>query len=36
MYVKEIGFENVDWINMTQSRVQWQAFMNVAMDLKVL
>jgi hypothetical protein len=28
----EIGWENVDWIEMNQGRVQWQAFVNMMMD----
>jgi len=28
----EIGWEEVDWIEMIQGRVQWQAFVNMVMD----
>lgn len=27
----EIGWEEVDWIEMIQGRVQWQAFVNMMM-----
>jgi hypothetical protein len=33
--LKEIGFENVDWIFMTQDIVQWHAVMNIVMNVWV-
>jgi hypothetical protein len=35
MDLREIGLEDLDWIHLAQDRVQWQAFVNVIMDLKV-
>jgi len=29
------GREGVDWINLVQYRVQWQALVNMVMDLRV-
>jgi hypothetical protein len=31
--VKEIGCEDVDWICLAPTGVQWQAFVNTAMNL---
>jgi len=33
MDLKEIGCEDVNWIHMAQNWEQWQAFVNVVMDL---
>jgi hypothetical protein len=33
MYLQEIEYENVDWIDLTQDRVQWQTFVNMASSL---
>jgi hypothetical protein len=34
--VKDRGFEGVVWIQLAQDRVQWQAVVEVAMNLWVL
>jgi hypothetical protein len=36
MEFREIrGWKVVEWINLTQDRVQWQAVVNMAMNLRV-
>jgi hypothetical protein len=35
MVLREIGWENVDWIHMAQDRDWWQAVVNMAMNLQV-
>jgi hypothetical protein len=35
MDLKEIRWEGVDWIHLAQDRGQWQAFLDVAMNLWV-
>jgi hypothetical protein len=35
MDLREIGWENVDWIHPTQDRNQWQALVNTVMNLLV-
>jgi hypothetical protein len=35
MDLKEIGWEGVDWIHLAQDRDQWQAFVNIVMNLQV-
>jgi hypothetical protein len=30
-----LGYEYEDWIKLAQDRVQWQAFLNVIVDLRV-
>jgi hypothetical protein len=35
MDLREIGFEGVDWINLNQDRDQWQALMNLVLNLQV-
>jgi len=35
MHLKETECEDVDWIQMVQDKVQWQALMKKVMDLKV-
>jgi hypothetical protein len=32
--IKEIGFEDVDCIYLTQDRVQWRALLNTTMNLR--
>jgi hypothetical protein len=32
---KQIGFEDVDWINLAQDEVQWSALKNMVMNLWV-
>jgi hypothetical protein len=33
--LREIGFGDVDWINLAQDRDRWQALMNTVMKLQV-
>jgi hypothetical protein len=33
--VKEIGIDGANWIRLAQDRVQWQAFVNTVMNLRV-
>jgi hypothetical protein len=35
MDLREIGWEGVDWIHMSQDRNQWQALVNTLMDIHV-
>jgi hypothetical protein len=35
MNLKEIQFEEVDWIHLTQVRVQWWGLVNTVMKLQV-
>jgi hypothetical protein len=35
MYVREIGWCGVDWINLAQDRDQWRAFVSTVMNLCV-
>jgi hypothetical protein len=35
MYLKEIGWENVDWINLSQDREKWHSVVNTVMNLRV-
>jgi hypothetical protein len=32
----EIGWEGVDWIQLAQERVQWQALVNTVINLRIL
>jgi hypothetical protein len=34
--LREIGIDGANWIRMAQDRVQWQAFVNMVMNLWVL
>jgi phenylalanine-4-hydroxylase len=34
MDLKEIGWDDMDWIHLSEDRNQWQAFMNTAMNLR--
>jgi hypothetical protein len=36
MYLGEIGIGGVKWIRLAQDRVQWRAFVNTVMNLRVL
>jgi hypothetical protein len=36
MDLKEIGFGDVDWIDLAQDRDRWWALMNTVMNLRVL
>jgi len=33
MDIREVGWEIVDWMHMSQERDQWQALMNMVMNL---
>jgi len=33
VYLKDIGWGFVDWLHLTQDRVQWQVRMTIAMSL---
>jgi hypothetical protein len=35
MDLKEIGMDRADWIRLAQDRVQWRAFVNTVMNLRV-
>jgi hypothetical protein len=35
MYLREIGREVVDWIHLTQNRVQWRTLVNTVMNIQV-
>jgi len=35
MYIKEIGSEVVDWINLAQSSDDWRVLVNTVMDLLI-
>jgi hypothetical protein len=35
MYLKEMGYEAVDWIHMAQDRVQWRILVSTVMYLWV-
>jgi hypothetical protein len=35
MYLREVGWEAVDWILMAQNRDQWWALINMVMNLRV-
>jgi hypothetical protein len=35
MDLREMGWEGVDWMHLAQDRAQWQALVNMIMDLWV-
>jgi hypothetical protein len=35
MDLREIGIDGGNWIRLAQDRVQWQAFVNTVMNLRV-
>jgi hypothetical protein len=35
MVLREIGIDRVNWIQLAQNRVQWRAFVNTVMNLRV-
>jgi hypothetical protein len=35
MDLREIGIDGVKWIRLAQDRVQWRAFVNTAMNLRI-
>jgi hypothetical protein len=36
MDLRETGWENVDWMHLSQVRNQWRALVNIVMNLRVL
>jgi hypothetical protein len=36
MYLREIGWESVDWIQLAQDRDRWRTIVNTVMNLRVL
>jgi hypothetical protein len=34
-FIKEVRYEDVDWIHLVQDKVQWWALMNMVMNLWV-
>jgi hypothetical protein len=35
MDLREIGWDNMDWIDLAQNRDQWRALVNTVMNLRV-
>jgi hypothetical protein len=35
IYLREIGFDTMDWIDLAQDRDQWRDFVNTVMNLRV-
>jgi hypothetical protein len=35
MDLREIGWEGVDWMHLTQDRDQWQTLVNIVMNLQI-
>jgi hypothetical protein len=35
MYLREIGWDDMDWIELGEDRDQWRALVNTVMDLRV-
>jgi len=35
MYLKEIWYEVMDWIQVTSDRIQWQSLVNTVIKLRV-
>jgi hypothetical protein len=35
MDLREIGWDDIDWIDLAQNRDQWRALMNTVMNLRV-
>jgi hypothetical protein len=35
MYLREIGWGGIDWINLAQNRDEWSALVNAIMNLRV-
>jgi hypothetical protein len=35
MYLREISIDGANWIQLAQGRVQWRAFVNTVMNLRV-
>jgi hypothetical protein len=35
MYIRELGWDGMDWIDLAQDRDQWRALVNTVMNLQV-
>jgi hypothetical protein len=35
IYLREIGWDDIDWIDLTQDRDQWRTLVNTVMNLQV-
>jgi hypothetical protein len=35
IYLREIGFDGMDWINLAQDRDQWRALVNAVVNLRI-
>jgi hypothetical protein len=35
IYLREIGWDGMDWINLAQDRDQWRVLVNMVMNLRV-
>jgi hypothetical protein len=36
IYLREIGWDGMDWIDLAQDRDQWRVLVNTVMNLRVL
>jgi hypothetical protein len=34
MYLREIGWDGMDWVGVAQDRVQWSALVNTVMNIR--
>jgi hypothetical protein len=35
MYLQEVGWGGIDWIDMAQDRIKWRAVVSAVMNLRV-
>jgi hypothetical protein len=35
MYLREIGWDGIDWIDLAQDRDQWRALLNTVMNVRI-
>jgi hypothetical protein len=35
IYLREVGWDDMDWIDLAQDRDKWRAFVNTVMKLRV-